>query len=927
MSPFLNKDVWRVCRIPFFVLLILFGIFFTTGCREKKVYRIGVSQCSSDDWRAKMNAEIIREMLLHDDAEIEIRSANDNSQKQIEDIRYFADNGFDIIVAAPNEEESLTPVIKEVYEKGIPVILFDRDISEDTYTARIRVDNRKLGESAADYAYHLLGNDIRAIEIYGLRGSTPAEERHKGFEKELAAGNGRILASEAADWLMERATPLTDSLLKIYPDVNLIFAHNDRMAIGAANALRKNGKENVKVIGIDAAPEIGLRAVADSIIDATFLYPTEGHLIVREAIKIVKGEPFEREIILPHSSAVDLSNADILLLQDRMLNEETDKISFLKSKLDGYWEKHSAQNTLFYAIITIMLLLFGLLFVVLRLFWNNRRHQENLLVQNKLLEEERDKQRELNMRLEEATQSKLVFFTNVSHDLRTPLTLIAEPVARLSEANNLNPSQKTLMKIADKNVKILHRLINQILDFRKFENNRLTLNLSEVDLRKLLGEWIESFQGVATKRDITLALKEPADHPESLNIAIDVEKIERVFFNLLSNALKYSPDNSRITVSYRIESDRIILQVVDEGEGISARDLGHIFDRFFQVDRVRPRGSGIGLSLAKAFVELHNGDISVESEPGKGSTFTVTLPLRHVSETAEDLRSGITAEDVESELAEVEGDITFSDDKPLLLVIDDNRDIQEMTGELMKEDYNVITASGGKEGLRKAIRYVPDLIICDVMMPGTDGMEVCRRLKEETATSHIPVLMLTACSLDEQRVQGFESGADGYMAKPFSTQVLKAQAASLIANRARIKNILSQPGGSNAVSPEKNTEKQGSQSKPKPNRQTENDFYDRFLRLFESQIDQTDLSVETLASAMGLERTQFYRKIKALTNYSPVELMRNIRLKRARTLLTSSDMTISEIGYAVGFSTPAYFTKCYRQMFGETPTETRESLT
>lgn len=896
------------------LFLSLCGLFM--GCKEKKIYRIGVAQCSTDDWRTKMNDEILREIMLHEDAEVEIRSADDDSNKQIEDIKYFVNNGFDMVIVAPNEADALTPVIDEIYASGMPVIIFDRNIKSQSYTSRIGVDNVRIGKSAARYALHLEGDSLKVIEIYGLMGSTPANDRHEGFSKTLEESGGVILASVPANWKQELAEPVADSLLRLYPEANLIFAHNDRMAIGASKMAKNIGRDDIKIIGIDAAPGIGIKAVADSLIDATFLYPTEGHLIIREALKILRGEPYSKELILPMASAVDSSNADILLLQNETLADDTRKIQVLKGLLDDYWQKHSAQTSLFYAIIAILLLLFGVLFLVLRMFWQTRRYQDTLMSQNKLLEEERDKQKELNVKLEEATQSKLVFFTNVSHDLRTPLTLIAEPIAQLNNASNLEPQQKTLMKIANKNVKILHRLINQILDFRKYENNRLELHLTEIDLRKVIREWMEAFYAAAKKRDIDLKVVEP-EGDSSIPIALDVEKIERVFFNLISNALKYSPDNSSITVIYEIKDDNLILKVADTGEGISERDMGHIFDRFFQVEHVRPRGSGIGLSLAKAFVELHGGSISVESELKKGSVFTVIIPVRHVADEVMQIESGITQEDVDSEVSFVETKMEFDEGKPLILIIDDNPDIREMVTELMKQEYNVITASNGKEGIKRAIKYVPDLIISDVMMPGMDGIECCTRLKTETVTSHIPVLMLTACSMDEQRVQGFESGADGYLAKPFSSSVLKAQVGSLIANRRRIRDIYGKTPSSKA-----DTEKVQEKKSPKKH-DTEDEFYERFLNVFEKNISDSSLSVDTVASELGFERSQLYRKIKSITNYSPVELMRNIRLKRARTLLTSTDKTISEIAYEVGFATPAYFTKCYRDMYGETPSETR----
>ncbi len=892
-----------------------------SGCTESKVYKIGVSQCSQDDWRAKMNEEINREIISHDDAIVEIRSADDSSARQIEDIRYFADNGFDIIIVSPNEAASLTPVIREVYEKGMPVIIFDRNIDGESYTARIGVDDEGIGKAAAHYALHMLGGDARALEIQGLPGSTPAEDRHKGFVAEFTAGGGRILAGAPADWRQEDAETLADSLLHVHPDVNLIYAHNDRMAIGASKVARRMGiRERIKIIGIDAAPTIGIQAVADSVIDATFLYPTEGHRLIQTALAILKDGHYDKEVKLPASSAVDPTNADILLLQNETLEQETDKMKILKGKIDDYWAQHSSQTSLFYASIAIIVLLFGVAFLLLRAYWQHSRHQKQLLEQNRLLEQQRDTEKELNEKLQAATQSKLVFFTNVSHDLRTPLTLISEPVEQLARADNLTPQQQTLIRIADKNVKILRRLINQILDFRKYENGKLDLHLTEIDLGNALRDWIESFHSLSGKRDMKLTLNLP-DVP--LRMAVDVEKMERVVFNLVSNAFKYTPDNGSITVDCASDGKTLTLKVADTGEGINERDLGNIFDRFYQVDRVHPNGSGIGLSLAKAFVELHDGTISVESTEGKGSVFTVTLPVRHVAEVAGEAARNIGESDVTAELESIESEMTFENEKPLLLVIDDNRDIQQLIRQLLGQDYNIICASNGKEGVRMAAKYTPDLVVCDVMMPVMDGLECCRRIKEEVSTSHIPVLMLTACSMDEQRIQGYDSGADGYLSKPFNADVLRSRCASLIANRKRIKVLWQEE---TTVKVKEKTTAGDESRKELPKSDIDNEFYNRFLTLFEAEMGNPDLSVDWIASKMGLERSQFYRKIKALTNYSPVELIRRLRLKKARTLLTSTDKSISEIGYEVGFSTPAYFTKCYREAYGETPSEARAKL-
>lgn len=888
---------------------------------DEKVYRIGVSQCSRDDWRSKMNDEINREIMRYENAVVEIRSADDNNAKQIEDIRYFKDNGFDILIAAPNEAEAITPIIKEVYESGMPVVIFDRDIDGDWYTARIGVDNVGLGRSAAKYACQIVSDPIRAIELRGLDGSTPTMGRHNGFAEVIEqAPDAKIVASCAANWNQKDAIPVADSLLRLYPDINLIYAHNDRMAIGAAEVAARMGLDDIKILGIDAAPQIGIRAVADSVIDATFLYPTEGHRLISTAMAILEGRPYEREQCLPALSAVDLSNADILLQQNESLIAETAKMADIKARIDDYWQKHSAQTTLLYLVIAVLVLLIAVVSLLLMAFWQHRRHQKALEEQNRLLEEQRDKQKMLYQQLDEAMQSKLVFFTNVSHDLRTPLTLIAEPVERLMESGNLTQPQRMLVRIANKNVKILQRLINQILDFRKFESGKLTLNLQEVNLAKMLGEWLESFNAVAQKRDLRLHLDVEDD---GTTVAVDVEKIERVVFNLVANAIKNTADNGDITLGMYIGTDTVTLYVEDNGNGISEADLKNIFDRFYQVEKINPTGSGIGLALVKAFAELHGGRVDVESAIGCGSKFSITMPINHVSDKADKLEKTIDDAAVEAELDNVDTALSVdTSGKPLVLVVDDNRDMQKLIAEILSDDYAVIFANDGRQGVKMAAKYVPDLMICDVMMPVMGGMECCRTVKGEISTSHIPVLLLTACALDEQRIEGYDSGADAYLAKPFTVKMLRSRCNNLLLNRRRIKDVFT--GGSDTPV---------SKGAPLPEipkvegaMDIDSEFYTKFLELFHRNIGNADLSVETIAGEMGLGQSQFSRKIKALTNYTPVELIRSLRLKQARSLLTSTEKTISEIAYSTGFSSPAYFSKCYKDAFGESPSDLRKRL-
>ncbi len=887
------------------------------GKDDEVKYRIGVAQCSGDYWREKTNLDLRTELLNHPDVELDIRNADNDSHRQQEDVRYFIDNGYDLIILAPNESEPLVDAVREAKAKGIPVVTFDRRVDSDDFTAHMEVDNYALGKGVAEYAAATLsGRPLKIFEIRGPESASPAQLRHEGFMDEVNEHpDMEVVASEFGQWDDVRAEALTDSLIKIHPEINMIYAHTDHMALGASRALKKNGRDDVAVIGIDGFPQQGIKGVSDGDLTATFLYPTEGQRLLNIAISILKGEPYERITRVAPLSPIDSSNADILLAQDTLLNERTSKITLLNDKINRQLARYNTQKLLLWAFVVIALLLCGLIIALLKSMQAHRRHQKELEAKNTRLQEEKDKQEALYARLEEATRSKLMFFTNVSHDLRTPLTLIAGPVEQVAKDPGLNPKNRSLMQIARKNVAILRRLIDQILDFRKYENGKAEIKLSEVSFPKLLKDWTESFKEIARKRDIRLSIDiSPTEH----TVAVDVEKMERIFFNLMSNAFKHTPDNGKITVTFRQTDSEVSYSVIDTGCGIDTSEIERIFDRFYQADGANPKGSGIGLTLTKAFVELHGGSIMVKSGKGKGSEFTVTFPVRH-TDSNQEVDSHISATDIETELASIEADTSdFNDEKPTLLVIDDNRDIRDMISAQLGKDYNVLTATDGLQGVRMAAKYVPDIILCDVMMPVMDGFQCVKELKEEVSTSHIPVLMLTASSMDEQRIMGYEHGADAYMPKPFSLEVLAARCRNLLQNRQRIRELYSSP----AAHPQPNDLKTQKPSQ-RPN-DVESEFYSRFVQLVEERLSDPDLQISEIASAMNLGQSQFTRKIKTLTNYTPVELIRRMRLQKAKTLLLGSEKTVSEIAFEVGFTSLAYFSKCYKEEFGSSPSEARQ---
>ena len=913
-------------------IVILFCFLGMVACHQDVPhFRIGVAQCSDDSWRHKMNDEILREAMFYDGVAVEIRSAGDDNRKQAEDVRYFMDKGVDLLIISANEAAPMTPVVEEAYQKGIPVILIDRKILSDKYTAYIGADNYEIGRAVGNYIASSLQGKGNVVELTGLGGATPAMERHQGFMAAISNFPDIKLIDKAdAAWESGPAEVEMDSMLCRHPKIDAVYAHNDRIAPGAYRAAKKVGREKEMLfVGIDALPGKGngLELVLDSVLNATFIYPTNGDKVMQLAMNILEKKPYPRETVM-NTAVVDHTNAHVMKLQTTHISELDQKIETLNGRIGGYLSRVATQQVVMYGGLVILLLVAGLLLVVYKSLRSKNRLNRELSEQKKQLEEQRDKlegqrdkleeQRDqliqLSHQLEEATHAKLVFFTNISHDFRTPLTLVADPVEHLLADKTLNGDQHRMLMLIQRNVNILLRLVNQILDFRKYENGMMEYTPVPVDILSSFEGWNESFLAAARKKHIHFSFDKMAD--TDYHTLADVEKLERIYFNLLSNAFKFTPENGKVTVRLspltKEDGRWIRFTVANTGSMISVEHIRNIFDRFYRID-MHHAGSGIGLALVKAFVELHKGTISVESDEKQGTIFTVDLPMQtcEVTVSVDSPLSSSIGASVSSALnnaqvaEEEEPEKDYDSSKPSVLVIDDNADIRSYVYSLLHTDYTVIEAVDGSDGIRKAMKYVPDLIISDVMMPGIDGIECCRRLKSELQTCHIPVILLTACSLDEQRIQGYDGGADSYISKPFSSQLLLARVRNLIDSHRRLKQFF---GDRHTLAKEDVCD-------------MDKNFVEKFKSLLDAKLGDSNLNVEDLGKDMGLSRVQLYRKIKSLTNYSPNELLRIARLKKAASLLASSDMTVAEIGYEVGFSSPSYFTKCYKEQFGESPTD------
>ncbi len=865
---------------------------------------IGVSQCSEDIWRAKLNRELQVAARYYGDVDVLFASADDDSQKQISQIDQFVESGVDLLIISPNQTQAITPAVERAYDAGIPVILFDRKINSEKYTAFMGADNVEIGRALGEYIAKQLGGKGEVAEIFGLAGSSPAADRHSGFMRAMSAyPDIKITGSYYGDWTEESGRAAGEYFKKNHIHFDAVFAQNDRMAVGARETL--GNPQDVLFFGIDAlsGADGGLQAVLEHKLVASYLYPTRGDLVIDLAMSILNGEAYARENRM-ESALVDAYNARMFLMQEDEIADQQERFARLNSNLEASLVQLNQQKTMLWMIVGMVMLLMAVIYIVWKSALNTRRLNAELANRNQELQT-------LSRQMEKNMAGKLEFFTSVSHDFRTPLTLISGPLERVMEGP-MNREQKHYLGIIQRNVDILIHLVRNILDFRKIESGNMRLKLSHFDLVPAIREWMDCFQDIAADREFLYF------GPETLEIDADRHLVERALFNLLSNAFKFTPSGGRIHVLLSQEGGEAVLQVRDSGIGIPEDKVPFIFNQFYQAGDGTSSGTGVGLALVKSIAELHGGNASVSSRPAEGSLFSIRLPLQHAENKVaaadyvipEEDKGGRPVESYSGAAGRTEELIEMvapeDDDRPTVLVVDDNDDIRTYLRGLLGSSFRVLTAVNGADALQKATREQPDLIISDVIMPVMDGVEFCRQLKEQIVTSHIPVILLTAKSLEEQRAEGYESGADAYISKPFSEKVLLSRVNNLIRSRTQLREFYLETGAAMG------------------NSEREKDFFARFREYVQNNLADSELSVEQIAGELGLGRVQLFRKIKALTGYSPLEVVRIMRLKAAERLLKTTDKTVSEIAYQVGFGTPSYFSKCYREMYGKQPTEDRQ---
>lgn len=880
-------------------LLVWLTLIVLCGCTssgKQKKHVIGLSQCMLDDaWRQAMINDMRIEASNYDDVEIIIKDAQNNNETQIQQIRDLIRQKVDVLIISPYQSEPITAVAEEAYRAGIPTIITDRKVNTDQYTSFVGANNYEIGLAAGNYAANYLPPNAIILEIWGLTQTSPAQERHKGFVDALREREDLSFRKIEGQWLVDTARM---ELRKLeHPEqIDFVYAHNDMMAIAAREYFMAwdsiRGRE-LRIIGVDAVAGAGLEAVEDGRINASFLYPTGGEQVIRTAMRIIQGEPVDKFIPL-RTAPVDHQSARTLLLQADQLQKYRQRIEAQRSRIDGLSDRfYFLRNSLG----VISLLMIGFIALSIYAFYINRKMRQ---ANRKLIS--------LNAEMKEVTAQKLQFFTNVSHEVRTPLTLILAPLDRLIISLRESPYASDLGLI-QKNANRLLRVINQILDFRKVEGKQEKLAVREIDLVPFVGEIKSYFDSMASVRAIAYTFTSSI---KQCTLWIDPDLLEKVFVNLLSNAFKFTPEGGSVRIELTEEEDRVFIQVIDTGSGIQPGNLPHLFDRFYTEDR--SMGTGIGLHLVKEYIHMHGGEIRVESEPGQRTTFTVCLRKGKAHfEDSDLMETSVSHQAYEaSRLDDSETHKMLSKTYPyMILITEDDDEVRCFLERELSPHFKTRTAANGKDALRVLEEEEISLVVSDVMMPEMNGFELCRMIKSQLPFSHIPVILLTALTDERQRIFGITGGADDYIQKPFHTDYVKIKIIHLLQERQKLRERLLEKLRDNKLL----------LSEPEKVESIDDAFLRKFAEQIEAVYADPEYNVEKLSETLGLSRGHLHRKIKELTGTAPVEFLRTYRLNKATQLLRQNAYTVSEVAYRTGFSSPAYFSKCFKAVYGVTPTE------
>ena len=898
-------------RLPYSIFIFL---IFLCGCQQDTVetkYKIGFSQCCDDPWRDVMNNEMARELAFHPEVKLETLISDNNSKKQIEQIRELVKKKVDLLIVSPNEAKPLTPVIEEVYKAGVPVILIDRKTDSELYTAFLGANNYEIGKTAGKYIANQMKSPSNIIEIKLQMTISPATERNRGF-RDAVNGSPKLKIVDSLETVngLDDITNHLPNILHKHPEVNVIFGHTDLLAETAYKVTQEQGRvKDLFFVGIDGIPGTGrgIQAVEEGVLNASLLYPTGGAEAVRLALTILNKGSFDKQNDLK-TIVINSDNANILHNQMKKVNSLQESAERQELKLGELNRTYSSQKARLYFVGILLSIVVLLGAILLYLFREKQLSNQMLAAQNQAILEQKNKIEEVSEQARKATEEKLRFYSYISHEFRTPLSLILTPTEDLlhRKTNDAKETRSTLQLIR-KNSNRLLRLVDQLLELRKIDSGKMTLEAHQADLVAFIKDIVSDFNMKAKSLNIDLQFLCPFSE---LPFGFDAEKLDKVLFNIISNAFKYTPQGGLIHISLLKNLDKIEIVVTDNGIGMSAEEREHAFDLFYRGSQNMSLGSGLGLALSHEFVVLHKGEIRLESEKGHGTTFKIVLPFNQPEWMSEQ-----TSETIQPHfnhiIETVETETNASNTPPqyfenTIVLIEDNTDLNAFLNQKLSKKYNIVALETAEKGWEAILAHIPDLIISDVMLPGMDGFTLTQKVKNDFRTSHIPVILLTAKGQMESQIEGTKAGADAYMPKPFNQHLLEERIKGLIENRDRMRRRFT-----NEI------------TNPTHVLKGERKFLIEFEALIEKNLGDSTLSVEKLSHELGMSRVQLFRKISALTNKNVSDYIADFKLQKAKALLTNSDKTIAEIAYETGFNNPSYFTTFFKQKTNQTPSEWR----
>ena len=912
------NNIIKILFVSILIILVGQSCNPRNNKNEVKKFKIGFSQLATyNEWRREMIEEMQIELLNYENVEFIIKDAKGNSNLQIQQIEELNKEKIDLLIVSPYENTPIVSVIEKIYNNKIPVIVLDRKINSQKYTAYIGASNTDIGKNAGRYIVDLLKGNGKVIEVTGLSTASPFIERSMGFE-EIIGKNKGIELIEKINFDNEKVNLDNRGIKNIIKNefsnkkIDFIFTHTDFIAKDIIKLFTKK----IKLISVDGlmGKNMGLDMVIDKQITATILYPTGGRQSIKTAMNILENRPYEKETKL-ETIIIDSTNIDYFIKYRIKANEQKKNNLELQNKIKNENKNSEKQKIIIFIISITLSIAFILICMLIYLLNLNRNKNLQLKLKREKIIEQKDDLILLNSKIDKLKEAKLDYFTKFTHELRTPLTLILAPLEDAVKSQRLHFTLKNNLELCLSNAKNLEQIIDQIMDFRKIESGKMKLKLSRYNIGIFIHSIVNNFNNNLKNKNISLNIKNSASN---LEILFDEKKMSMVLYNLLSNAVKFSEDHGTINISIQVEdvNSMVVINIEDNGIGMSELDTKHVFELFYQGHHIDFHGSGIGLSIAKEIILLHNGTIEVSSKKGVGTCFTICLPLMQDS----DIDSRYVTEETKfsflnNSIAKLsknndEYNEMNSNDTQSILIIEDNEDIKTYLKNKFTPAYDIHTANDGNSGIKMALDIIPDIIITDIIMPNGSGLKISELLKNDLRTSHIPIIILTSKTSLEDQIEGMKVKADAFITKPFNFEFLQETIKNLLRNRIILRDHYTSnlpiETRSNSLS------------------KLDKKFISTFTNIVEKNLSNSNLTIEMILIEMNISKVQLYRKVKALIGYNVNDYILSVRIQKAKYLLQDENFSISEIAYQVGFTSQGYFSTVFKSKVEVTPSEYRE---